>query len=95
MNQVDQQTPTKATRQPSLKGKGMNQVDQQATIKAIRQHHGMTGQDLADMAGVPLRIEYLMEIGCPVSQNDATKVMQALLALTNGHSSPKAVARPR
>jgi transcriptional regulator with XRE-family HTH domain len=73
----------------------MNQVDPKATIKDIRQRHGMTGQDLAEMAGVPLRVEYLMEIGCPISQNDATKIMQALLTLTNGHPAPKASAGPR
>ncbi|HEY4034336.1 MAG TPA: hypothetical protein VGL94_10270 [Ktedonobacteraceae bacterium] len=68
----------------------MNQAQQQATIKDIRQRHGVTAQDLAEMAGVPLRIEYLMEIGCPVSQNDAVKVMRALSALTSGHPLTKA-----
>jgi len=70
----------------------MNQVQQQATIKDIRQHHGVTAQDLAEMAGVPLRVVYLMEIGCPVSRNDATRIMQALFALTNSHPLPKASA---
>lgn len=66
----------------------MNHIEPKVTIKDIRQRHRITTQDLAEMAGVPLRIPYLMEIGCPVSQNDATKVMQALFALTNGHSLP-------
>jgi transcriptional regulator with XRE-family HTH domain len=64
----------------------MNHIVPTGTIKDIRQRHGITAQDLAEMAGVPLRIPYLMEIGCPVSPNDATKVMQALFALTNGHA---------
>jgi transcriptional regulator with XRE-family HTH domain len=68
----------------------MNQFQPQATIKDIRLRHGMTAQELAEMAGVPLRVEYLMEIGCPVSQNDAAKVLQALSTLTNGHSLIKA-----
>lgn len=63
----------------------MNQVQPQATIKDIRQRHGVTAQDLAKLAGVPLRIPYLMEIGCPVSQIDAAKVLRALSALTGGH----------
>jgi transcriptional regulator with XRE-family HTH domain len=67
----------------------MNQVQQQATIKDIRQRHGVTAQDLAEMAGVPLRVAYLMEIGCPVSTNDATRIMQALFALTNSHPLPQ------
>ena len=72
----------------------MNQVDQQATIKEIRQRHGITAQDLAEQAGVPLRVEYLMEIGCPISQMDATKIMHALFALTNGNAAPRASAQP-
>lgn len=68
----------------------MNQVQPQTTIRDIRQHYGMTARDLAEMAGVPLRIPYLMEIGCPVSHNDATKVLRALSTLTNGHSPANA-----
>jgi len=68
----------------------MNHIEPKVTIKDIRQRHRITTQDLAEMAGVPLRVPYLMEIGCPVSQIDATKVMQALFALTNGHSLPNA-----
>jgi transcriptional regulator with XRE-family HTH domain len=72
----------------------MNQIDQQVTIKEIRQRHGITAQDLAAQAGVPLRVEYLMEIGCPVSQIDATKIMHALFALTNGTAAHRAFAQP-
>ena len=73
----------------------MNQVDQQTTIKEIRQRHGITAQNLAERAGVPLRVEYLMEIGCPVSQIDAAKIMQALFTLTNDNAAPRASAGPR
>lgn len=71
----------------------MNQAQPQPTIKDIRQRHGVTAQDLAEMAGVPLRIPYLMEIGCPVSQIDAAKVMRALSALTSGR--PLAKTQPK
>lgn len=71
----------------------MNQAQPQPTIKDIRQRHGVTAQDLAEMAGVPLRIPYLMEIGCPVSQNDAAKVMRALSVLTSSHSLTNAQSR--
>lgn len=37
------------------------------------------------MAGVPLRVEYLMEIGCPVSTNDAVKVIRAVSILSSDH----------
>jgi len=66
----------------------MNQFDQGAMIKQFRQQYGLTAQQVADIAGVPLRVEYLMELGCPVSSDDATKVMQALSSLTNDRSKP-------
>ena len=71
----------------------MNWVQPQTTIRGIRQRYGITAQDVAQMAGVPLRIPYLMEIGCPVSQEDAAKVLQALSLLTNGHSTVNAHTR--
>ncbi len=64
------------------RGKSMNQSEQKETIKQIRQRYHLTAQRVAEMASVPLRVEYLMEIGCPVSKKDAEKVMQALSALT-------------
>jgi len=65
----------------------MNQFAQKATIKDIRQSHGLTAQRIAEMAGVPLRVEYLMEIGCPVSKDDARKVLLALSSLTGDKST--------
>ena len=61
----------------------MNPSDPGATIKHIRQQYNLTAQEVAETAGIPLRVEYLMEIGCPVSKDDVTKVMQALSILTN------------
>ena len=64
----------------------MNPPDQGAVIKQIRQQYNLTAQQVAEMAGVPLRVEYLMEIGCPISTDDATKVMRALSILTSERS---------
>ena len=64
----------------------MDQSQRRASIRAIRQRHGLTAQQIAETAGVPLRVEYLMEIGGHVSKNDAKKVMQALSALTGDRS---------
>ena len=64
----------------------MNPPDPGAMIKQIRQQYNLTAQQVAEMAGVPLRVEYLMEIGCPISTDDATKVMRALSILTSDHS---------
>ena len=62
----------------------MDQFQSRTAIRDIRQRYGVTAQDVAEMAGVPLRIPYLMEIGCPVSQVDAAKVLGALSQLTDG-----------
>jgi len=72
------------------RGKSMNQFAQKvtkATIKDVRQRHGLTAERIAEMAGVPLRVEYLMEIGCPVSKDDARKVLLALSSLTGDKSA--------
>ncbi len=70
----------------------MNQFVQKATIKDIRQRYNLTAERIAQVAGVPLRVEYLMEIGCPVSKDDARKVLLALSSLTDGKSAPANVA---
>lgn len=64
----------------------MDISEQGAKIKHIRQQYNLTAQQVAQMADVPLRVEYLMEIGCPVSSDDAMKVMQALSTLSSDHS---------
>ena len=53
------------------------------TLQEVRREHGLTSRALADEAGVPLRIEYLMEIGGTVSHADAQRVLQALFRLTH------------
>jgi hypothetical protein len=68
------------------RGKNMNQSTHNATIKDVRQRHGLTALRIAEMAGIPLRVEYLMEIGCPVSKGDAKKVLLALSSLTGDRS---------
>ena len=65
----------------------MNQPGQGATIKQTRQQYGLTTQQIAEMAGVPLRVVYLIEIDCPVSKDDVIKVMQALSILTDDRGS--------
>ncbi len=72
----------------------MNQFEQPPTIKDIRLRHGLTAQQVADTARVPLRVEYMMEIGCPVSQDDAKKITRALSALVNGYSKPTNFSQP-
>jgi hypothetical protein len=56
------------------------------TVAQIRREHpGLTSRQVADMAGVPLRIEYLMEIGSTVSRQEADQVLRALSKLTGVH----------
>jgi transcriptional regulator with XRE-family HTH domain len=64
----------------------MDISEQAAMIKRLRQQYNLTARQVAEMAGVPLRVEYLMEIGCPVSADEAMKVMQALSILSSEHS---------
>ncbi len=55
------------------------------TLQQIRwTQQGLTSQALAQAAGVPLRIEYLMEIGAWVSRQEAEKVLVALSQIA-GH----------
>jgi len=60
----------------------MNQISQQTTIKDFRLRHSLTIREIADMAGVPSRVVYQLEIGCPVNRDDAIKVQQTLYLLT-------------
>jgi hypothetical protein len=60
----------------------MNQFEQKETIKQIRQRYDLTAQRVAEIANVPLRVEYLTEIGCPVSMEEAQRIIQALSSLT-------------
>lgn len=55
------------------------------TLQQVRRKTSLTSRQVAEMAGVPLRIEYMMEIGSHVSLEDALKVIAALSQLT-GHT---------
>ena len=52
------------------------------TLQALRRKHALTSRQLAEAVGVPLRVEYLMEIGGVVEQTDAEQILEALSHLT-------------
>ena len=52
------------------------------TLQETRRAHGLTSRAVAEEAGVPLRVEYLLEIGGAVSRAEAQRVLQALSRLT-------------
>jgi hypothetical protein len=52
------------------------------TLMQIRRDHGLQSSKLANVAGVPLRIEYQAEIGALIYRNDAEKILHALSSLT-------------
>lgn len=51
---------------------------QRPSLMEVRQQHHLSSRELAVAAGVPLRIEYLMEIGGRVSREHATQILGAL-----------------
>ena len=53
------------------------------TLQDIRREYNISSRALAEAAGLELRVEYLMEIGGPVSRENAERVLQALSSLTN------------
>jgi len=53
-----------------------------STLQQIRRETSLTSRQLAETAGVPLRTEYMMEIGGHVAFEDAIKVLDALSQLT-------------
>jgi len=48
----------------------------------VRQAAKLTTQEVADLAGVPLRVAYLMEIGGMTDREDVQKILHALSSLT-------------
>jgi hypothetical protein len=52
------------------------------TVGEVRQAHHLTWQHIADTAGVPTRVAYVLEIGGLVSKPEACKVIAALSHLT-------------
>lgn len=51
-------------------------------LQHLRRKTNLTSRQVADEAGVPLRVEYLMEIGGIVTPEDAKKVLAAFSRLT-------------
>lgn len=52
------------------------------TMQALRRKTPLTSRQVAEAAGVPLRVEYVLEIGGMVTQEDAEKVLAAFSRLT-------------
>jgi hypothetical protein len=50
-------------------------------LMRIRQAHNLTSRQIADKAGLPLRVEYVAEIGGLVAKEDASKIAEALSVL--------------
>jgi hypothetical protein len=51
-------------------------------LMKLRQEHNLTSRQIADKAGLPLRVEYVAEIGGLIDKEDAHKIAGALSALT-------------
>lgn len=54
-------------------------------LMRIRQAHNLTSRQVADQAGLPLRVEYVAEIGGLVGKEDGEKIAEALSDLTRKH----------
>ena len=52
------------------------------TLQTLRRKTPLTSREVAEAAGVPLRIEYVMEIGGVVTKEDAENVLAAFSRLT-------------
>lgn len=51
-------------------------------LTQIRQSHNLTSQQVADQAGLLLRVEYVAEIGGLVEQEEAEAIARALSEIT-------------
>jgi hypothetical protein len=56
-------------------------MEAKPTLMKLRRKLNLDAQRVADVAGLPLRIEYLMEIGAPVEREHAVQIMAALSRL--------------
>ena len=52
------------------------------SLMHVRQANNLTSRQLADAAGVPLRVEYLAEIGGRVEETEVSLLLEALSKLT-------------
>lgn len=55
------------------------------SFQEIRRHHGISIHQVADVAGVVPREEYLFEIGARVDQGRAENIVRALNTLAGAH----------
>lgn len=55
---------------------------EKVSLRELREKYSLTAQRVAEAAGVPLRIEYLMEIGGIIKREDAELVLDAIFRLT-------------
>lgn len=62
------------------------------TLMQVRRDHGLQSQELANHAGVPLRIEYQAEIGALITIDEAERILHALSHLTGTHYSLDSVS---
>jgi len=58
-------------------------MEAKPTLMQLCRQLNLEAQKVADKAGLPLRIEYLMEIGAPVSRVHAVQIMTALSRLSS------------
>ena len=61
------------------------------TLMDVRKASDLTSRQLADAAGVPLRVEYLAEIGGVIEEIDARRLLEALSNLTGKRYTVKDV----
>ncbi len=53
------------------------------SLKELRRQHNISLTALAEQAGVPLREEYLLEIGVPVEKQTVLKILKAFSRLVD------------
>jgi hypothetical protein len=53
-----------------------------SSLMQVRQAHNLTSRQVSEAAGVPLRVEYLAEIGGRVEEAEAILLLAALSKLT-------------
>ncbi|GHO98386.1 hypothetical protein KSF_084340 [Reticulibacter mediterranei] len=56
--------------------------EKKPTLMQVRRAAKLTTREVADLAGVPLRVAYLMEIGGMTEREDVQKILLALSSLT-------------